>query len=611
MEHFDVAIIGGGLAGLMVADHLAESPNSELRVAIIDPRIDSLGQKTFSSWQKRSDPPHRYSHLVTGRWDHFRVTSSQGVKIERDFGDYSYERIPGDLLDLHLSHRLDQDPRFHRILASALEVRETHSPDSRTPQVKILLSNGGDLTASKVLSSPANHPGAVLQYFLGFEIETPSDHFDPSRVDLMDFRVGQAGDVRFVYLLPFSKRSALVEFTVFSPEKMSQSQCEAHLKNYLSTTLGIESYEIKKTESGTIPMGVEVQPVFAPSFLSSMIQGIGSAASRIKPSTGYSFKSNLEALKNPKSTGYSGFRFRVYDSLLLARIRAREGSVSESLTRLFERNSPAAVFSFLDQRSSLRQELKILSSLPAIPFLVQLIALYPFAIASALTLVLHLWVGGSSVWLVPLLGLVTVGMGHGSLDPWLRPTGMSQTSFYLRYLGMIGLFLGVWLIHPLIALAFFIFQSADHLGESYWLRSLLTSKNDLRVRLFSSIWGLFASLFSVFFHWDQSVRILTPILRLPTALDGQASPLLEELSLGDARILALCLWVLALSSAWILDRYDQRATGRAPSGVPATLLLGASFCALPLLPGFLCFFSFWHGWDSALSTRLQQGWSAP
>ena len=41
LNHFDVAIVGGGLAGLMradvLADALANDPSLDLRVAIIDP----------------------------------------------------------------------------------------------------------------------------------------------------------------------------------------------------------------------------------------------------------------------------------------------------------------------------------------------------------------------------------------------------------------------------------------------------------------------------------------------------------------------------------------------------------------------------------------------
>jgi hypothetical protein len=32
--------------------------------------------------------------------------------------------------------------------------------------------------------------------------------------------------------------------------------------------------------------------------------------------------------------------------------------------------------------------------------------------------------------------------------------------------------------------------------------------------------------------------------------------------------------------------------------------------ALPLLPGFFCFFAFWHGWDSILTQRAANGWTA-
>jgi hypothetical protein len=70
------------------------------------------------------------------------------------------------------------------------------------------------------------------------------------------------------------------------------------------------------------------------------------------------------------------------------------------------------------------------------------------------------------------------------------------------------------------------------------------------------------------------------------------------------------VFVAGLFAAGILDRYERKALGRSVIGLPATLVLAASMLALPLLPGFFCFFAFWHGWDSILTQRAANGWTA-
>ncbi len=602
---FDIVIIGGGLAGLTRADLISEKADPALRVAIVDPLPDSLQAKTFSSWRRRSDPPHRYSSLVTRSWSRFRVIAPDGQRIERSFGDYIYETIPGDRLLAQLSGRIDADPRFTRIRARAIEVSADPATQGQI-RIQVRLDDGQTLTASHVLSSPARHPGAIGQYFMGWVIEVPQnfsndsslEQIDPDRVELMDFRLPQGDGVCFIYTLPFSNRTALVEFTTFSTRRPDEAECRAILEEHLAVRAGLKSYSILSVESGEIPMGVECEPLFPPLFQGAELESIGAALSRIKPSTGYSFQRNLEA-GNRDRLARLGFRFRIYDSVLLGLIRSRSSIVAAALSRMFAKNPPERVLAFLDERSRLIDELKIFGSLPWIPFATQLVALHPFILSVAATLLL----GPSAGWSVPIAGLLSAGIGHGSLDHLLANRGPDRAQlFYLRYLGLIALFLGAAWLFPALALAWFVIQSADHFGESYWIRALRHARGDWRVRLLAWVWGLFAALFTVFFHWSEALPIMTSLLG--------GSPALGAISVSNAQAAAMVLFGGAIASAVILGRYEERASGRAPSGVPATLLLAGSQMALPLLQGFLCFFAYWHGWDTVRETRIRQGWSA-
>ena len=60
---------------------------------------------------------------------------------------------------------------------------------------------------------------SLLQHFIGLEIKTPHPVFDAGVVTLMDFRCDQSRGIHFIYLLPFSADTALVESTLFRPAR--------------------------------------------------------------------------------------------------------------------------------------------------------------------------------------------------------------------------------------------------------------------------------------------------------------------------------------------------------------------------------------------------------
>lgn len=602
VNNFDVVIVGGGLAGLLHADMLADDPSTDLRVAIIDPDPDSMSSKTFAAWRLKSSLPHRYSNCVENRWTQFRVTSCAGARIVRDFGDYYYERIPGERLRDTIRLRLDADSRFQFVRDSVVEITDGIEPGSATQTARVVGASGRVFSASRVLSSVTVGKPEVLQYFLGFEVETDSDHFDPEVVDLMDFRVAQKGDVRFVYVLPFSRRHALVEFTVFSPERMSDLECEAILRNYIRDNLNLPPFTITKVETGAIPMTLNANPRFPATRMNSAIDVIGGAAGMVKPSTGYSFQRNLESLSQQIEKPYGHFRFQIYDALLLRIIQVNGGMISKLFPVLFSANTPAKLFAFLDEKSRFPGEIKIFYRLPWAPFIGSLVALYPFLFAASASLLLHHLIGGASVWVIPVVGLLTAGIGHGSLDHLLDSSSGKPSQFYLGYLGSMLGFLAIWYLFPALALCFFVFQSADHFGEANWIRAIRNSGNATWTRTLAWIWGLFGAIFGVLIHWQEARPVVQLIL--------QGSVSVAAVPVEVARMVGIAIFVAAILASVALDRYERKVLGRAVNGLPATLLLGVSVMALPLLPGFFCFFAFWHSWDSIVAQRAGKGWTS-
>ncbi|MEY4631401.1 MAG: hypothetical protein RIQ81_1521 [Pseudomonadota bacterium] len=603
---FDVIIIGGGLAGMMHADFIADDKSPDLRVAIIDPDPDLLAQKTFAAWRLKSSLPHRYSNCVENRWGHFRITCQDGQQVLRDFGAHCYERIPGERLMTRIRSRLEGDSRFQILRDEVTTILDAGTSQNPGQAGQVTTASGEVLSAKRIISSVTAGDPEVLQYFLGFEVETTVDHFDPDVVDLMDFRVEQESDVRFVYILPFTKRQALVEFTVFSATRISAPECEAILRDYIGKSLALPDFTITKVESGAIPMTLNAQPRFPAASMRSVIEVVGGAAGMVKPSTGYSFQRNFESLNDPSrltsTTSYWHFRFQVYDALLLRIIQAKGAMISKIFPVLFTANAPSRIFAFLDEKSAFFDEIKIFFRLPWIPFLGSLVVLYPFLFASSASAILYHTVGGASVWVIPVIGLLTTGIAHGSLDHLLDREDRSRIPFYTRYIGSIAAFLFVWYIYPPLAFAFFIFQSADHFGEANWIRALRNSGYAAWTRALAWIWGMFAALFGVLVHWQEASPIVQRIL--------QDSVPVSALSASVARGAGLLIFVAALLASWTLDRYERKVLGRAVCGLPATAMLGMSILALPLLPGFFCFFAFWHGWDSIVAQRAATGWTS-
>lgn len=600
MTDFDIIIVGGGLAGLMQADILADDPSPDLRVAIIDPDPESLSSKTFASWRLKTLPPHRYSDCVENRWERFRITSNDGYPVIRDFGDYYYERIPGELLLSKIRLRLDADSRFQKVRDSVTEISEPTRWGGKAQALLVTTASGKAFTTKRVFNSVTVQKPELLQYFLGFELETEGEHFDPQLVDLMDFRLNQAGEVRFVYILPFSSRRALVEFTVFATTRIPESECETILRHYIAQHLCLPDFRIIKVESGAIPMTLNAESHFPPPTTSSAIDVIGGAAGMVKASTGYSFQRNLEYLTKTARKSYEHFRFQIYDALLLRIIKTNGAMISKIFVILFTANSPSSIFAFLDEKSRFLEEIKIFLRLPWAPFLRSLVVFYPFIFAVSASILLQWTVGGVSVWIIPIMGLLTSGIGHGGLDHLLDHGSRKSFEFYLVYLGSMAIFLLAWFILPPLALAFFLFQSADHFGEANWIRAIRNSRYAFWSRTLAWIWGLFAATFGVLIHWQEAGPIVQLILRDSMSVKG----LTPEI----ARSCGVFVFAAGLFAAGILDRYERKALGRPVSGLPATLLLGASTMALPLLPGFFCFFAYWHGWDSINTQRAAKGW---
>jgi len=222
-------------------------------------------------------------------------------------------------------------------------------------------------------SKPGKKSIRLLQHFKGWLIETTAPFFNAGQATIMDFRVRQTHGTSFAYVLPLGKTIALIEYTLLTKELLRCEQYDEELDNYITNVLDIDNYSIKEEEFGVIPMTNEK--------LRFSGQGwqIGTAGGQTKASSGYTFQfiqkqsqqitDYLVAGKSLNDLPEIPRRFRFYDNTLLHILYHNKLKSDKIFSDLFRKNEPQQVLRFLDNESSVRDELKIISSLPTWPFL--------------------------------------------------------------------------------------------------------------------------------------------------------------------------------------------------------------------------------------------------
>lgn len=371
---FDYLIAGGGAAGLSLAYHISQEPRlAGQRVLLIEPDAKDQNDRTWSFWAD-TDAPMLFDGIVAHEWPRLAFRSP-GFEQVFELRRHRYKTIRG--LDFYrfVRQMLAHKPQFR-------QVRGTVERLENTPTGVVAHTSAGPFTARYAFDSrppqlprwPSRHR-YLLQHFVGWEVETNHDVFDPTTVEFMDFRGTQQQEARFMYVLPFSPRRALVEYTLFSPEILPKTEYEAAMRAYLAG-LGVTDFRIEAEESGAIPMTDHPLPAAS----GVHIFNLGTRAGRAKPSTGYAFRriqqhsarlvAALAATGRPPAnpTG-DKWQFRLFDTLLLD-IMQRQGETTRDIfAELFRRNSVERIFDFLDERTSPWQNLQVMNSVTPWPFL--------------------------------------------------------------------------------------------------------------------------------------------------------------------------------------------------------------------------------------------------
>ncbi|TVZ52532.1 lycopene cyclase family protein [Dokdonia sp. Hel_I_53] len=369
--HFDYIILGAGLSGLTTAIRMSRAPFfSQKSIAIIDQNLSKKNDRTWCFWETK---PSLYEETVSYSWNSILVKENN-ISKPIPIAPYTYKKIESADLYAFAKAELSQHKNISFIESEVSSYTENEIGVTVT-------TTDNSFTCTRLLSSIYNptilkkqDEAVVLQqHFVGWFVETKEPAFDKSVAIYMDFSVAQEGNCRFMYVLPTTANNALIEYTLFSKDLLPLSEYEDAIKTYLAN-LGVSDYKITAREKGSIPMTT----YDFTQHNSENVLHIGTAGGWTKASTGYTFTHTLEKsaalitfLKSGKPfTQYKlKNRWTFYDEVLLKVLDHKNYLGKEIFTGMFKKGKTGHIFRFLDEESSILDELKVILSAPKIPFI--------------------------------------------------------------------------------------------------------------------------------------------------------------------------------------------------------------------------------------------------
>ena len=395
---WDIILAGSGMSGFSLALECVRRPFFHRHnILLIDREEKTKNDRTWCFWARDDEP---MLPVVYKTWDKC-LFFGKDFEAELDIAPFRYRMVRG--LDFYAwaKSELAKHSNVRMVRADILEI---DAPNG------VVLTNRGAFAGEWIFNSalsnarilPASNPlfpdpftypetnarvsgyTRLLQHFRGWVIETPAPAFDPGLMTFMDYRPEQKDDTRFVYVLPFSETRALIEFTVFSPALCSDEEYDRELTGYIQHCLGIRDFRVEEREFGVIPM---TDYPFGRAREGRVIH-IGTAGGFVKASSGYAFKRTQRKLRDMvdlwEKTGTpdagvlrSAWRYRFYDSVMLRVLLDRAVSGRDFFSRLFKKLPPQLVFRFLDEDTSVPEDIRLLSAPPAWPFFKTALKLIP------------------------------------------------------------------------------------------------------------------------------------------------------------------------------------------------------------------------------------------
>ncbi|TKK71558.1 lycopene cyclase [Ilyomonas limi] len=369
--HYDYIITGAGCAGLSLLMHMMQHHFfTDKQILLIDKDVKQSNDRTWCFWETS---PGLFEDIVHHRWQQLDFYSNT-FSARFDIDPYTYKMIRG--IDFY-NYVLQRANHFTNVSFVQEEVINSRNESEIATVNTINHTYTADYVFNSIIFQPTllQTPGSLLQHFKGWIVETPMPTFNDRVATFMDFRIKEKPSNTFVYVLPVSNNKALVEYTVFSPALLNKEDYDVGLQQYIQQFLNLSSYKILDEEFGVIPMST-----YSFSKGEGSIVNIGTAGGQTKSSSGFTFQfiqkhaaAIVQALMQAQTphVNESLFdkRFRLYDDTLLNILYYQKSYASTIFSDLFKKNKPQQVLKFLDNETTVTEELKIMITLPKILFL--------------------------------------------------------------------------------------------------------------------------------------------------------------------------------------------------------------------------------------------------
>lgn len=368
LKTYDYIICGSGAAGLSLLMHLMQNKSfDEKSILVIDKAKKNSNDRTWCFWEQQ---PGLFEPIVHHSWQQVNFYSAFYSGL-LNLQPYTYKMIRGINFYNYVLDAASSRPNITFITGNVQAVAN----DVSTARVIV---DGESYQATYVFNSIIfNKPSVpnekyyLLQHFKGWMIETAAPVFEDGKATLMDFRVSQRHGTTFVYVLPLSSNKALIEYTLFTKDTLPVEEYNTALKAYINKYLSITDFKVIEEEYGIIPMTNINFPKHE-----GRIINIGTAGGQTKASSGYTFnfiqkhvRSITERLLKDELPVRNGSffdeRFKLYDSTLLNILYNKKLGGDQIFAGLFKKNEPSRVLRFLDNESSLEDELNIMGSVPS------------------------------------------------------------------------------------------------------------------------------------------------------------------------------------------------------------------------------------------------------
>lgn len=371
MNSVDLAILGGGCAGLSLAYALIEQ-GYRGSVVIIEPRTAYINDRTWAFWQLED---HKWRSLIAASWSRWSLSHADAVQVQAG-QKHRYQIISASDFYDHITALIAAEPNM------TLAVGE--SAMSITPNQDAVVVETAQTTyvADHVIDTrprcEADDQSTLWQVFYGGEIEVDHDVFHLDTAGLMENFRSSAHGVGFVYTLPTTVRTALVQLTWFHEEKQNPHTLEDDFWQEMRAQYG-DQVRMVREEAGILPMGQMPQHGLV---TDPRIIRAGQAHGALRASSGYGFwriqrwaeqMAAAFVAGKPASIQPNGASFlSMMDEIFLGALRAHFGQAPTWFLRLSRSLTGDEFAKFMMGHVSVPLWIKVVGCLPKAPFLASL-----------------------------------------------------------------------------------------------------------------------------------------------------------------------------------------------------------------------------------------------